>query len=162
MLRLLKFISGAVVIATVMSTAAHAESVVNVTLIDKIGSVDLSKPMKLGMGMKGDIKMAKMAININPTMVARGNVKFNVTNLAGALVHEVIVAQVNDENELLSFDAVKNEVDEDTIQTLGQVAEIYPNKTASMTLELKPGKYILYCNVAGHFMAGMWTVIEVK
>jgi len=153
---------GVAVITAVMATAAYADAVVKVTLIDKVGTADLSKSMGLGMGMHGDMKMAKMGININPKMVPHGNVKFNVTNLASLLVHEVIVARITDENALLSYDAGKNKVDEETIQTLGEVAEIDPNKSASLTLELKPGKYILYCNVAGHFMAGMWTVIEVK
>jgi hypothetical protein len=49
-------------------------------------------------------------------------------------------------------------VNEETIKTLGQVAEIGPSRPAS----LKRGKYILYCNIAGHYMAGMWTVIDVK
>jgi uncharacterized cupredoxin-like copper-binding protein len=162
MLKKLKVMGGAAVISVLLATAAHAESVVNVTLIDKAGSADLSKSMNLGMGMKGDMKMAKMAINANPAVVSRGDVKFNVTNLASTLVHEVILARITDENEILAYDADANEVEEKTIQTLGQLAEIDPSKSASMTLELIPGKYILYCNYAGHFMAGMWTVIEVK
>jgi uncharacterized cupredoxin-like copper-binding protein len=162
MLKKLKLVGGVAVISALMAMTAHAESVVNVTLIDKAGSADLSKSMNLGMGMKGDMKLAKMAINANPASVSRGDVKFNVTNLASTLVHEVILARITDENEILAYDAGANEVDEKTIQTLGQLAEIDPSKSASMTLELIPGKYILYCNYAGHFMAGMWTVIEVK
>lgn len=162
MLKFLKVISGVVVIAAAMSTAARAESIVNVTLIDRAGTTDLSKSMNLGMGMKGDMKTAKMGVNVNPMAVSRGTVKFNVTNLASTLMHEVILAEVNDENELLTFNATKNTVDEETIQTLGQVAEIAPSKSASFTLELKPGKYVLYCNYGGHFMAGMWTVMEVN
>lgn len=162
MLNFLKVISGVVVVAAAMSTTARAESIVNVTLIDRAGKADLSKSMNLGMGMKGDMKTAKMGVNVNPMVVSRGTVKFNVTNLASTLVHEVILAEVNDGNELLAYDAAKNMVDEETIQTLGQVSEIAPSKSASFTLELKPGKYVLYCNYGGHFMAGMWTVMEVN
>lgn len=162
MLKLCQLIGGVAIIASVMVTSAHADAVVKVSLIDKIGDVDLSKPMGLGMGMRGDMKLAGMAINVNPQVVPRGNVKFNVTNLANTFVHEVIIAPVTDENELLTYDATKNKVDEETIKTLGQVAEIDPSKSASLTLELKTGKYVLYCNLPGHFMAGMWTVIEVK
>lgn len=162
MLKFLKVIGGVVVVAAAMSATARAESIVNVTLIDRAGTADLIKSMNLGMGMKGDMKTAKMGVNVNPMAVSRGTVKFNVTNLASTLVHEIILAQVNDANELLTYDATKNRVDEDTIQTLGQVAEIAPSKSASFTLELKPGKYVLYCNYGGHFMAGMWTVMEVN
>ena len=162
MLKLHQFISSVAIITAVMATTAHADAVVKITLIDKVGAADLSKSAGFGMGMHGDMKMAKMGINISPKVVPRGNVKFNVTNLASAFVHEVIVARVTDENESLSYDATKNKVGEETIPTLGKVGEIEPSKSASMTLDLKPGKYILYCNVPGHFMAGMWTVIEVK
>jgi uncharacterized cupredoxin-like copper-binding protein len=157
-----RHIGKAIVLAALMTTAAEAETVVKVTLIDKVGTADLSKSMNLGMGMKADMKMAKMAININPKTAPHGNVRFNVTNLASNLVHEVIVARITDENQLLPYDQSRNKVDVEGIQTLGSVAEIDPNKSASLTLDLKPGKYLLYCNVAGHYMAGMWTVIDVQ
>ena len=162
MLNILKRAGGVLIITALTATAAYAEAVVQVTLIDKAGMAGLSKSMKLGMGMKGDMKSAKMAVNANPKVVSRGTVKFNVTNLASELVHEVILAEVNDENQTLAYDETRDMVDEETIQTLGQVAEIAPSRTASFTLDLKPGKYILYCNYGGHFMAGMWTVVEVE
>ncbi len=96
-------------------------------------------------------------------MVDRGKVRFDITNIASKLVHEVILARIADENKVLSYNTVKNKVNEETVvKTLGQVAEIGPSKSASITLELKPGKYILCCDIAGHYMAGMWTVNEVK
>ena len=144
------------------ASAAFAETVVKVTLIDKMGTPDLSKPLGLGMGMKADMSMAKMGIAINPKLAAPGHVRFDVTNLASNLVHEVLVARISDDNQLLPYDQSRNKVDEEGVQTLGSVSEIDPNKTASLTLDLKPGKYLLYCNVAGHYMAGMWTVIDVK
>lgn len=162
MLKLFRSICGMAVIAAGMATAARAEAVVQVTLIGKAGTMDFSKSLNFGMGMHGDMKKALMGVNVNPKLVPRGTVKFNVTNLGSALLHEIILAEVNDENELLAYDLAKNMVDEETIQTLAQVAEIAPSKSASFTLELKPGKYLLYCNYAGHYMAGMWTVIEVR
>ena len=157
-----KHIGTGIIFAALTMTAAQAETVVKVTLIDKVGTADLSNSLNLGMGMKADMKMAKMGININPKAVPHGNVRFNVTNLASNLVHEVIVARITDENQLLPYDQSRNKVDVEGVQTLGSVAEIDPNKSASLTLDLKPGKYLLYCNVAGHYMAGMWTVIDVQ
>jgi hypothetical protein len=58
MLKFLKVVSGVVVVAA-MPTTARAESIVNVTLIDRAGTTDLSKSMNLGMGMKGNMKTAK-------------------------------------------------------------------------------------------------------
>ena len=141
---------------------AQADTVVKVTLIDKMGTPDLSTPLGLGMGMHADMKQAKMGININPKNAATGNVRFDVTNLASNLVHEVLIARILDEKQLLPYDQSRNKVDVEGMQTLGSVSEIDPNKSASLTLNLKPGKYILYCNIAGHYMAGMWNVIDVQ
>lgn len=142
--------------------SAFADSLVRVTLIDKAGAIDPESPHKLGMGMKADMSMAKMGIKASPTTAKRGAVTFDVTNLASAIVHEVIVVPITDENKVLPYDESRNKIDTDSLQPLGSVNEIEPNKTASLTLNLSPGKYLLYCNIAGHYMAGMWTVVTVE
>lgn len=153
----------ATALATVLTaSAACADSLVRVTLIDKAGVVDPDSPHKLGMGMKADMSQAKMAIKASPVVAKRGAVKFDVTNLASYIMHEVIVVRITDENQVLPFDESRNKVDTEGLQTLGSVNEIEPNKTASLTLNLSPGKYLLYCNIAGHYMAGMWTVVTVE
>lgn len=138
---------------------ALAETVVNVTLIDKMGSSSTDVPA-LGMGIEGDMSKAKMGVNANPKTVRRGTVTFKVTNLASQIIHEVIVARLNGEQKL-PYDEATQRVDESALQNFGSVNEIDPSKSAALTLELKPGKYLLYCNLPGHYMAGMWTVIDV-
>ena len=85
-----------------------------------------------------------------------------MTNLASSLVHEVQVARITDENQMLAYDQSRNKVDTEGLEILGSVSEIMPNKSASLILDLAPGKYLLFCNVAGHYMAGMWATVEVK
>jgi uncharacterized cupredoxin-like copper-binding protein len=141
---------------------AIADSVVKVTLTDKGGTMDMSKSMGLGMGMKADMMKSVMAIDINPQSVLHGTVKFNITNASGTIIHEMLVAPITDENMVLPFLANENRVDEENSKDLGEVSELEPGKSGSLTVEMKPGKYILYCNIPGHFMAGMWTIIDVK
>jgi hypothetical protein len=43
----------------------------------------------------------------------------------------------------------------------GEVSELDPGKSGSVTVALKAGKYLLICNVPGHFGAGMWTEFTV-
>lgn len=160
---LLKTRSFAAALAILLTVpAALADSLVRVTLIDKAGVIDPESPHKLGMGMKADMSQAKMGIKANPANARRGAVTFDVTNLASYIVHEVIVVRITDENQVLPFDESRNKVDAENLPTLGSVNEIEPNKTASLTLNLGPGKYLLYCNIAGHYMAGMWTVVTVQ
>lgn len=146
----------------VTPTLAMAESVINVTLIDRMGAPDPSKPLHLGMGLKADMQQAAMGINTNPSAVPRGEVRFNVTNLASELVHEVIIARINDDKQVLPYDETRHKVDEESLLTLGSVKEIEPSKHAALMLNLQPGKYLLYCNISGHYMSGMWTVVDVQ
>lgn len=144
-----------------LSISASAEPVVNVTLIDRMGSSNSAEAPKLGMGMGGDMATAKMGINANPKSVRRGPITFKVTNLASRIIHEVIVARLSDGAEKLPYDETTQLVDETALQTFGSVKEIEPNKSAALTLDLQPGTYLLYCNLPGHYMAGMWTLIDV-
>jgi uncharacterized cupredoxin-like copper-binding protein len=53
-------------------------------------------------------------------------------------------------------------VDEERAGHLGEVSELEPGKTGALRLDLKPGNYLLFCNIPGHFMAGMWTSFTIK
>ena len=160
-MRTMMHFAGALLALSLMSGAAWAESLIRVTLIDKTGSADSAAP-RLGLGMHADMSKAKMAINANPKTARRGAVRLDVTNLAAQIIHEVIVARINDETQILPYDESRNKVDAEQLLTLGSVNEIAPNASASLTLNLDPGKYLLYCNIAGLYMAGMWTVIDVQ
>lgn len=39
--------------------------------------------------------------------------------------------------------------------------ELKPHTSGSVTVNMPPGTYILYCNIAGHYAMGMWTIITV-
>ncbi len=152
----------AAALITLSPAFAMAGTTINVKLADKGDGMDMSKMMGLGMGMKGDMKMAPMSITISNKQAAAGKVTFNVTNVSKTMIHEMIVAPIKDENTALPFIDAENRVDEDKAGDLGEVSELDPGKTGSLTLDMKPGKYILYCNVPAHYAMGMWTIIQVK
>ena len=152
----------AVALAAASSVPALADAVVKASLLDKGGIMDMSKPMGLGMGMKADMKMAIMSIKIDQKSVPAGKVTFKVTNASKETIHEMIVARVADENAVLPFVENENRVDEEKTGDLGEVSELDPGKSGALTVEMKPGLYILYCNIPGHYMAGMWTTLKVK
>ena len=157
---LLNRVLPAAALTALLATSALAEPVVTVTLIDKMGNNTANVP-EVGMGMGGDMAMAKMGINASPRQVRPGPVTFKVTNLASTIIHEVIVARLPDGTERLPYDEAAMMVEENALQAFGAVKEIDPTRSASLTVTLKPGKYMLYCNLPGHYMAGMWTVIDV-
>ena len=52
-------------------------------------------------------------------------------------------------------------VDDAAAGTTARVKELRPRDSGSVTVDLQPGTYILYCNMAGHYVTGMWTIITV-
>jgi uncharacterized cupredoxin-like copper-binding protein len=145
----------------VSASSAMADTFVRVTLRDTGAVSDLSQSMGLGMGMNGDMKKATMSIDINPKSVPHGKVKFYVTNGSSKVIHEMILSPVKDVNSPLPYMVKDNKVDEEGSVHLGEVSELDPGKSGALTVDVKPGKYILYCNITGHYMSGMWTLIDV-
>ena len=150
------------VLAAFCAAPAFADATVKVSLQDKGGTMDLSKNMGLGMGMHGDMGMAIMSIAVDTASVPAGKVTFEVTNDSKETLHEMLVAPVAGTDVVLPFVEAENRADEEASGDLGEVSELEPGKSGALTLDLKPGLYLLWCNVPGHYMAGMWTTIEVK
>lgn len=151
----------ALILSLALSAPAPAhDAVIKVSLWDKGGEAEM--PTGLGMGMGGDMSKATMGIKVSMNAVEAGKVTFDVTNDSKDAVHEMVVGPIKSENDKLPYNASENEVDEDSMGDLGEVSELDPGQSGSLTLNMKPGKYILYCNISGHYVAGMWTVLTVK
>lgn len=150
--------SGLVVLAlSAGGLPAFADSEIKVSLWDKGGEMG----MGMGMGMKADMMMAMMGIDIDQTSVPAGKVTFEVTNISKEMLHEMLVAPIASADVILPYNVDEDRVEEELSGDLGEVSELAPGESGALTLDLKPGLYVLYCNVAGHFMAGMWITIEV-
>lgn len=131
---------------------------VEVSLWDK---PDMDMRTDLGFGMNGDMSKANMGIDLGTDTVPAGEVDFRATNASEVIEHEMIVAPLPADGKPLPYDEGSARVDEDAANSIGEVSELAPGEKGSLTLHLDPGKYILYCNVAGHYMAGMWTILTV-
>ncbi|QEX20153.1 hypothetical protein FRZ61_00670 [Hypericibacter adhaerens] len=152
---------GAIALAATVSGPADAASTINVSLWDKGARADMATD--LGMNMGGhDMSKATMGVRAVPAAVKAGDVTFEVTNNSSETIHEMIVVPVRDPKDPLPYIDAENRVDEDAAGHLGEVSELDPGKTGALRLHLAPGKYLLFCNVPGHFANGMWTEVTVQ
>ncbi len=147
-------------VAAASSLPAFADTNVAVSLWDK--GADAAMPTDLGYGMGGDMTGATMGITATPGSAAAGVVTLTATNDSKDMIHEMVLAPISTAGAPLAYDANLEKVIEDSGLHLGEVAELEPGASGSLSLTLKPGTYILYCNIPGHYMAGMWTLFEVK
>lgn len=137
-----------------------AAETLNVSLWDKMNA-----PMatNLGMGMSGDMSTAAMGITIDRSTVKAGEVTFQVKNDSTmSMPHEMVVAPTASPDTALPYSEANSEVDEGTAGALGEVEEINAGTSGSVTLTLTPGTYVLFCNLPGHYAAGMWTLLTVE
>ncbi len=103
-----------------------------------------------------------MGVTPNITEVPAGRVTFDVQNVSKDEVHEMVVSRLASMDDIPPYDPETLRVDEDSFGSIGEVSELDPGANGQLTVDMKPGIYLLYCNIPGHFADGMWDVITVK
>ena len=94
-------------------------------------------------------------VTLSTDHVKPGKVEFKVKNVSGDEDHELLLVKA-DSIDKLPMDSSGERVDEDKLQGLKELGDVHPGKTRNTTVTLKPGNYVLFCNEAGHFKAGMY------
>jgi uncharacterized cupredoxin-like copper-binding protein len=82
------------------------------------------------------------------TTAKAGKVTFDVKN-AGAIPHEFVVLKTKKPAAGL----LKGQ-EADEAGNVGEIGNIAPGQSKSVSLKLKPGHYSLICNLPGHYMPG--------
>ena len=118
--------------------------------------------MGRGYGMMGHGMMGMMSIRTNVASVKAGKITFAVSNLSRSIVHEMLVVAVDNPNTPLPYDYSIGEIPENQVKVLGETEEMQPNAEKTIEVDLKPGSYLLICNVPGHYASGMWTPLTVN
>lgn len=113
-------------------------------------------PVAVAAGDKTDTEQFLTAV---PDSVKAGPVTFTLTNTGTSKKHEMVVLKSDAAIDSLAVDPATNRVSEDA--SVGEVGETDPGKTGTVTLDLKPGKYILVCNVEKHYAQGMRAAFTV-
>lgn len=85
-----------------------------------------------------------------------------VVHNKGPDAHELIVVRAPNSHLPLRLDGLT--VDEDALKraTVGVLEPGAPGSVRRLLVHLPPGRYMLICNMAGHFLGGMHTVLVVE
>ena len=110
-----------------------------------------------------------MRLSIDRSAVQSGPVSLIAVN-AGSINHELVVlplpnAQVVGTRQTDGEDRVDEATSVgEASKTCGQGAGdgIAPGTKGWITLDLKPGRYELVCNLPGHYRAGMYTQLTIQ
>jgi uncharacterized cupredoxin-like copper-binding protein len=105
--------------------------------------------------------LSGMKMTATPDSVKACRVTIHATNKSKTLVHESIVVLPPANGAPLPYDDKEGRVIEKRIKDLGEVSDLPPGKSGSLTVRLAPGNYLLICNQPNHYKAGMWTKLTV-
>jgi uncharacterized cupredoxin-like copper-binding protein len=110
------------------------------------------------------IQMADAFFTPKDASAKAGSVTISAPN-KGQLVHELVLAKTSANPSKLPTTS-DGEVDEAKLESLGEdageIADVAPGDTKQGTFKLTPGKYVMFCNIPGHYAQGMYGTITVK
>jgi uncharacterized cupredoxin-like copper-binding protein len=101
-------------------------------------------------------------VTVTTDHVKPGKVQFQVKNVSNNEDHELLLVKTELAPADFPMDASGVRVDEDKFKGLKELGDVHPGKSRNTTLNLKAGKYVLFCNEEGHFKAGMYTAFTVE
>jgi uncharacterized cupredoxin-like copper-binding protein len=108
------------------------------------------------------VTLSEYAVAADPQTVAPGRVAFTAKN-AGQITHEMVVLRTDRVPDALA--TAEGKVDEDASGTvIGEIpeAQLPPGAESTLMVDLPAGRYVLFCNIPGHYQAGMRTQLTVR
>jgi hypothetical protein len=97
-------------------------------------------------------------IVVTPDHIPAGETELVVRN-QGPDTHELIIVRSRRSRLPLRLDGLT--VDEEAVRAVATVEGVAPERAGRVRLHLAPGRYEVFCNMAGHFMAGMHSELVV-
>ncbi len=128
---------------------AHSHSHGDLRVVDAQGNVQVLGAWRLGSSQGGELPA-----------VASGDLRFELSNADGVR-HNFAVVRTDREGAALP--TAHGRVDPQTAgELVGTVETVLPGGEGGRTFALPPGRYVLYCDIAGHYEGGMYYTLVVE
>jgi len=105
------------------------------------------------------VELADDSITLDPGEVGAGRVVFDTLNVSTGLVHEIEVFEGGSAGAILPVD--NTVADTNGLRLIDEVEDVVPGASASLAMDVRPGTYLIICNLPGHYTSGMWAYLTV-
>jgi uncharacterized cupredoxin-like copper-binding protein len=114
-------------------------------------------------GTPVDVVLDDFKVRQDAAAVPAGTVSFRVLN-EGPTTHELIVVRTDRAPDELPLQDDGLTVDEEGpgVELLDEVEGLDIDDRQTMVLGMAPGHYVLYCNLEGHYLGGMYAALTVR
>ena len=106
------------------------------------------------------VKLKDFKIEPALPSIEDGSITLSVWN-EGPTTHEFVVVQSEAAADELPIGADGIRVDEDAVIPVDELENIGAKTRGILSLSLSPGRYVLFCNLEGHYLGGMHASLEV-
>lgn len=115
-----------------------------------------------GGGEAVQVTLSDFRIELPSASLPAGTVTFEATN-EGPATHELEVLSVPEgvDASALPVSASVADTESKGLKTIDEVEDIPASTSARLTVDLPAGRYVLICNVPGHYEQGMSTTFTV-
>ena len=110
-----------------------------------------------------NVRLDDFRVRHDAAVVPAGTVSFRILNL-GPTTHEVIFVRTDRAPGKLPLqsDGLTVDEEEEGIELLDEVEGLDIDDRETLDLDLTPGHYVLYCNLEGHYLGGMYAALTVR
>jgi len=106
------------------------------------------------------VKMDEYAFIPQDATAKAGETSLEAVN-TGKIPHELVLAKSDLDPAKLPTTS-NGDVDEEALDTVGEAPDVAAGDTGSFSADLKPGTYVMICNLPGHYSSGMYGSLTVK
>ncbi len=128
-----------------------------VTLFTMVSCSQAMEPLPSDVNVIVDVK--EYSITVSVASIKAGTVKFGVRN-NGTMVHDFDLYKTDLPLDKLPVDISSAKVKMDGL--VKQMINIAANRSTTLTADLTPGRYVIICNVAGHYQLSMRAELKVE
>jgi uncharacterized cupredoxin-like copper-binding protein len=110
-----------------------------------------------------NVRLSDFEVRQETTVVPAGTVSFRIVN-EGPTTHEIIFVRTDLAPDKLPLQSDGLTVDEEKegVEFLDEVEGLDIDDRQTLSLNLTPGHYVLYCNLEGHYLGGMYEALTVR
>jgi uncharacterized cupredoxin-like copper-binding protein len=114
-------------------------------------------------GTPVNVLLEDFKVRQGTTVVPAGTVSFRIRN-QGPTTHELIVVRTDRPPDKLPLQRDGLTVDEEArgVELLDEVGGLDIDDRHTLVLHMAPGRYVLYCNLEGHYLGGMYEALTVR
>lgn len=128
-----------------------------VALFTLVSCSQTMEPLPSDVNVIVDLKDYATKLSVATTKA--GVVKFGIRN-NGAMVHDFDLFKTDLPLDKLPVDGGSAKVKMDGL--VKQMINIAANRSTTVSADLPPGRYLIICNIAGHYQLGMRTELKVE